>query len=74
MRPTIAIYNVELDETVIREMTDEEFATYEAIAKAHEAEQKALAKEQTARDKARAAAVAKLEALGLTEDDLKALL
>lgn len=68
-KPTIRIHNTETDEIIDREMTDAEFAKYqadvaEAEAKAAEAEAKAAAK---------ASAHAKLEALGLTVEDLTAL-
>jgi len=68
-KPTIRIHNIETDEVIDREMTDVEFAQYkidkvkaEEVAKAEE--DKAIAK---------ATAEAKLAALGLTTEDLKAL-
>jgi hypothetical protein len=68
-KPIIREHNLETNEIIDREMTNEEFAEYE--------EQKAkdqLAIEQdAARAAAKSAAEAKLEALGLTPDDLKAL-
>ena len=62
----IRIHNIETDEVIDREMTDDEFAQYEANAAA-ELERK------TANEAAKSAAQAKFEALGLTVDDLKAL-
>ena len=67
--PTIRIHNTETDEVIDREMTDTEFAQYEAdqaaeLVRQAEAEAKAAAK---------AAAQAKLAALGLTVEDLQAL-
>ena len=62
----ISIHNIETDEVIDREMTDDEFAQYEANATA-EAERK------SAIESAKSAAEAKLKALGLTADDLKAL-
>lgn len=62
-------HNVTTDEVIDREMTDEEYALYQesqaADAKAAELQAKAEAAKQ--------AAQAKLEALGLTVDDLAAL-
>lgn len=66
--PMIRIHNVETDEIIDREMTDAEFADYQASLLPKpltEAEQEAAVK--------KAAAEAKLAALGLTADDLKAL-
>lgn len=68
-RPLTTIVNAETGETESREMNDLEFEAYQAI-------QAELADEATAKAKAeadKAAAQAKLAALGLTADDLKAL-
>ena len=68
-KPMIRIHNLETDEVIDREMTDGEFAQYELDkAKSEEA-----AKAEEDKAIAKAAAEAKLEALGLTPDDLKAL-
>jgi uncharacterized membrane protein YqiK len=68
-KPIIREHNVTTDEVIDREMTDEEYAEYqkqqEAIAKSAELQAKAEAEKATA--------TAKLEALGLNADDLKAL-
>lgn len=72
-RPIIVIANAETNETIEREMNDAEFAEYqesinrqnEIIAAKAQAEAEAAAKKATAE--------AKLAALGLDADDLKAL-
>lgn len=68
-RPIVRIHDTATDEVIDREMNDDEFAQYEIdqanyLAKETEAQAKADAK---------AAALAKLEALGLTVEDLSAL-
>lgn len=65
-KPMIRIHDLATDEITDREMTDAEFKAYEA-QKAAEA--KALEQATSAKE----AAEAKLAALGLTADDLKAL-
>ncbi len=68
-RPITTIHNIETDKIETREMNDAEFLIYEEI-------QAELALEAEAKAKAeadKAAAQAKLAALGLTADDLKAL-
>ncbi len=68
-RPTVKFFDAETNEELIREMNDEEYATHlEVVAKAAENE----AKLQQANE-AKAAAEAKLAALGLTTEDLRAL-
>ena len=65
--PTIRIHNTETDEVIDREMTDTEFAQYEAD---QEAQATALAEIE-----AKAQAKAELlERLGITEDEAKLLL
>jgi hypothetical protein len=68
-KPTIRIHNAETDEVIDREMTNAEFAQYK-IDKIN-AEARAVKAQE--RIDARAAAQAKLEALGLTVEDLQAL-
>lgn len=68
-RPTVRIHDTAKDEVIDREMTDAEFAIYEA----EQATQVAQVAAQAQADTAKAAAQAKLAALGLTTDDLKAL-
>ncbi len=68
-KPTVRIHNIETNEIIDREMTDAEFAQYEIDkAKAEE-----IAKAEEDKAMAKAAAEAKLGALGLTANDLKAL-
>lgn len=66
-KPTIRIHNVELNEVIDREMTDQEFAKYQE-AQTYFAAQKAQA--QT-RAQARAALLSRL---GLTEEEAAILL
>jgi 3-methyladenine DNA glycosylase Tag len=73
MRPTIAIYNVETDETTIREMNDAEYEEALAEQKVIDARLKLEAKENAARELARKSALEKLAALGLTEAEIQAL-
>ncbi len=65
----IRIHNVETDEIIDREMTNDELAQYEA-------EQAKFIKDKSdaeAKAEAKAIAETKLAALGLTAEDLKAL-
>jgi hypothetical protein len=66
--PMIRIHNVETDEIIDREMTDVEFSDYQKSLLP-----KPLTKEETESAAKKAVAEAKLAALGLTSDDLKAL-
>ncbi len=68
-KPTIRIHNVETNEVIDREMTDAEFAAYEA----QQVKDKAFAAAQVEAEVAKESAQAKLAALGLTANDLKAL-
>jgi len=68
--PQIAIHDIEKDEVIIREMTTEEFDQYQLDV----ANMKAEAALFDAKVAARESAIAKLAALGLTEDEAKALL
>ena len=67
--PIIKIVNAETGEEVEREMNAQELAQYNADAAEAAAKEKAKAQETAAKE----AAQAKLAALGLTTDDLKAL-
>jgi hypothetical protein len=69
MTPTIKLVNATTGEEIEREMNAEELAQHAIDLAEHEA--KLTVVEQAATDKA--AATAKLAALGLTTDDLKAL-
>lgn len=66
-KPMIRIHNVETDEVIDREMTDQEFAEYETHRLANEAKLAELAEKAQARQ-------AILDRLGLTEDEAKILL
>jgi hypothetical protein len=68
-RPTVTIHDVSIDEIIVREMNDEEYAEWEARVAKNQAENAELAVKEAAKE----AAQAKLTALGLTTDDLKAL-
>ena len=67
--PIIKIVNTSTGEEIEREMTNDEFAAYQAEKAEDTLKAQALAEAETAK----AAAQAKLAALGLTADDLKAL-
>ena len=69
MRPEIKIVNCETGEEIVREMNDEEFANYQIDVAKGKAKEEIQAKAEAEK----AAAEAKLAALGLTADDLKAL-
>jgi hypothetical protein len=69
--PTKLIINCETKAIDEVELTDEEIAQAEADGKAYAAEQKRLAKEQAAKEAARQAV---LEKLGLTAEEVAALL
>ena len=60
--------NIQIDD-LVREMTDAEYATHQAS----QAEAVASEAEATARTNARASALAKLSALGLTPQEIEAL-
>jgi hypothetical protein len=68
-KPTIKIHNTETDEIIEREMTDDEYQVHllrlDKLA--------ALEERQAQVEAAKETAQAKLAALGLTADDLKAL-
>ena len=68
-KPTIRIHNIATDEVIDREMTNAEYADYQE----QQAKDAAMAQEQLEAEAAKALAQSKLEALGLTVDDLKAL-
>jgi hypothetical protein len=66
-RPIVRIHNIEIDEVIDREMTDAEFAQWEADQAAQAAQ--AAAEAAKAAEKA-----ALLERLGITADEAKLLL
>ena len=65
----IRIHDTVNNEVIDREMNDEEFAQYKIDVANAEARTAAIEQAQAAK----AASLAKLEALGLTVDDLKAI-
>jgi hypothetical protein len=67
--PTIRIHDTESNDVIDREMTDAEFAQFEAD---QQIESERLAN-LAAKEEARLSAVAKLEAIGLTADEIAAL-
>ena len=72
-RPTRLEVNCTTGEQSIIELTDEEIAQLEVDRQAWEAEQIAREAEAQAKADAKASALAKLAALGLTEDEAKAI-
>jgi len=68
-RPMVRIHNIETGEIIDREMNDTELAEYQLVQAEYQERQEAQAQAAAKRE----AALAKLEALGLDEDDLKAL-
>jgi hypothetical protein len=67
--PTIKIHNVETGEIIERELTAAELAQLAKDEEVSKKRQEAFAAAQAEKD----AAIAKLAAIGLTPDDLKAL-
>lgn len=68
-KPLIVVHNVETNKIEEREMTDGEFAQWQLDKATNEA--RTIAENESKAKKA--TALAKLEALGLTENDFKAL-
>lgn len=68
-RPMIRIHNITTDKIVDREMNDKEFVAHELQL----LENEARLQEEEAKAAARLVTLAKLEALGLTPEDLAAL-
>jgi hypothetical protein len=66
-KPTIRIHNVETDEVIDREMTDAEFAEFNARNEALKVEQVQAEAKETAR-------AAILDRLGISADEAKLLL
>jgi hypothetical protein len=69
--PIIRIHNLETDEVITREMTDEEFAASEKAAKEHAAVVKQNEEIEKAKQQQKATL---LERLGITEEEAKLLL
>jgi hypothetical protein len=68
-KPTVLSFNGKTKEITERELTAEEIANVALLHEAYEAEQSAV----IARKEVRASALAKLAALGLTEEEIRAL-
>lgn len=68
-RPIIRIHNTQTNQIIDRAMNDEEFAVYQRDQEAAEKEQADLANKEVLRQ----SLLAKLAALGLTEDEIAAL-
>ena len=69
----VKIHNIETDEVIVREMTDDEYEAHLADVATEEVRKAELELVLNAKKAAKLAAEAKLEALGLTIDDLAAL-
>ena len=72
-KPTKLIVDCSTGEQTVIELTDEEIAQMEADRAAFEAEQTAREAAEAEKAAAKASALAKLAALGLTEDEAKAI-
>lgn len=72
-KPTKLIVNCETGEQTVVELTDEEIAQMEADRVAAEAQRAEAEAAEAAKAEAKASALAKLAALGLTEDEAKAI-
>jgi biopolymer transport protein ExbD len=72
-KPQKLSVNVETGEEILIDLTADEIATFEASVKALEDEKAATLVKIKTDEEAKALAEAKLAALGLTTDDLKAL-
>lgn len=68
-----AILNGETGEVTYIEFTPEELKAYNAEQKKIQAERTAIQAEADAKEAARQSALSKLAALGLTEDEIKAI-
>ena len=72
-KPTKLIVDCSTGEQTVVELTDEEIAQLEADRAAAEAQRAEQEAAEQAKADAKAAALAKLTALGLTEDEAKAI-
>ncbi len=68
-KPTIRIHDTATGKVIDREMTDAEYVAWQA----QQAQNEALLQAETAKQAARQTALNKLAALGLTADEIKAL-
>lgn len=73
-RPTKTVINCETGVSTIVELTDEEMAERAELNAKYEAQQAVKEAELKAQAEAKTSAIAKLTALGLTEDEAKALI
>lgn len=69
-RPQISIHDTATNEVIVRDMTDDELEQYQIDL----SEMQAGTEKFDARIAAKASAIAKLAALGLTEDEAKAII
>jgi uncharacterized protein YdaU (DUF1376 family) len=72
-RPKKLTVNATTGEEILEYMTDEEIAELKELEAKHQAEKAAWEAEQKAKAEAKASAIAKLAALGLTEEEAAAL-
>ena len=72
-RPTKIIIDCQTNESIELELTDEEIAQLEADKLEAEARRNAQEAEMLAKAEAKASAIAKLAALGLTEEEAAAI-
>jgi hypothetical protein len=66
----ITVHDCATGETIVREMTDDEMARHDQIVADQQTAEQAAAEKQAAKESARA----KLAALGLTDDEVAALI
>lgn len=69
-KPIVTIYDIDSENPVVREMTDQEYAQYQIDQENSEQFHNELAARQIARQ----SAISKLAALGLTESEISALI
>jgi hypothetical protein len=72
-KPIVSEFNCTTGVLTTREMTDEEYAAHQIIAKENEESRKAQEAADAERAAAATSAAAKLAALGLTPDEIAAL-
>ena len=73
-KPIITISNSQTGEVIEREMNEKEFAIYETDRIEHNKEKAERAKAEADKASAKASAQAKLAALGLTADEVTAII
>lgn len=73
-RPKVIEFNCSTQETIERDMTDEELAKHEEMKAATELEIQQRQEQLAARESAKQSASEKLASLGLTESEISALL